>query len=75
MDVYDLLYLLKKPIKIKFCLRDMEYYVESINENGYCMIRFNNCYYKSVKEFFMKAMLNERMFYLWAFFVEGVEIV
>jgi hypothetical protein len=73
MDIYDLLYLLKQPAKAKIFAHGKEYNVESFNLNGYCMVKFNDKYYKNIKEFFNKAIIDDKKFYKWLYNVDYVE--
>lgn len=75
MDVYDLLYLLKKPAKAKFFAKGKEYDIESFNNNGYCIVKFNNKYYKNAKEFFNKAVIDGKKFYEYLINVDSVEVL
>lgn len=75
MDIYDLLYLLKQPAKARFFAKGKEYNVESVNLNGYCMVKFNDKYYKNAKEFFNKAIIEDKKFYEWLHNVDYVEVV
>lgn len=75
MDVYDLLYLFKQPAKAKFYAKGKEYNIESINLNGYCMVKFNDKYYKNAIEFFNKAVIDDKKFYEWINNVDYVEVV
>lgn len=74
MDIYDLLYLLKKPSKARFFAKGKLYKVESIDMNGYCMVKFKNKYYKNAKEFFNKAIIEGKRFYEWLYNVDYVEV-
>lgn len=75
MDVFDLLYLLKQPVKARFFAKSKEYHVESVNLNGYCMVKFNDKYYKNAKEFFNKAIIDDKKFHEWLHNVDYVEVI
>ncbi len=75
MDIYDLLYLLKKPAKAMFFANGKQYKVESVDMNGYCMVKFKNKYYKNAKEFFNKASIDGKKFYEWLHNVDYVEVI
>ena len=49
--------------------------IESININGYCMVKFNDKYYKNAIEFFNKAVIDDKKFYEWINNVDYVEVV
>ncbi len=75
MDIYDLLYCLKQPAKAKFFAQGKEYNIESLNLNGYCMVKFHDKYYKNIKEFFNKASIDGEKFDKWLYRVDYVEVV
>lgn len=74
MDIYDLLYLLKKPAKAKFYAKGKEYEIECVNLNGYNMVKFNDEYYKTIVDFFNKASIDGTKFYQWLENVDSVEV-
>lgn len=53
--IYDLFYYLKTPNKIIFRYKRKEYHVESILEDGMCVIHFEDKWYRTREEFFEKA--------------------
>lgn len=75
MDIYDLLYLLKKPARARVFANGKKYKIESVDMNGYCMVKFKNKYYKNVKEFFNKASIDGKKIYEWLDNVDYVEVI
>lgn len=57
-DFYDLYYLLKKPAKVTFEYEGEVQNLESLIENGECVIHFNDSWYRNVDEFFSKACVD-----------------
>ena len=57
-DLYDLYYLLLKPVKVGFTFNDDEYSVEALEENGEVVIKFGNKWYRTVDDFFAKAQID-----------------
>lgn len=58
-DLYDLYYLAKAPVKVKFYFEEEEQDWEVIEENGELVIRFNDKWYKTREDFFAKARIKE----------------
>ncbi|MCD8054197.1 MAG: sel1 repeat family protein [Lachnospiraceae bacterium] len=60
INLFDLYYLLKKPIKIAFFhdLLEESYEVEAIEEEGEVVIRFGNSWYRDPDDFFQNAAIN-----------------
>lgn len=58
-DFYDLFYLLKKPIKIKFSYNGVMQSLEAKIEDGACVVHFNDKWYHDRDEFFMKACIGK----------------
>lgn len=58
-DLYDLYYLAKTPVKVKFRFNDTEQEWESVEENGELVIRFNEKWYKTREDFFAKACIDD----------------
>lgn len=58
MNLYDLYYLLLKPVKVGFTFKDDEYSVEAVEENGEVVIKFGNKWYRTVDDFFAKAQID-----------------
>lgn len=57
-DLYDLYHALKKPMKVVFDYDDKTYEIESIEENGECVISFNGSWYRTLDDFFAKAKID-----------------
>ncbi len=58
MNLYDMYYLLLKPVKVGFTFKDDEYSVEAVEENGEVVIKFGNKWYRTVDDFFAKAQID-----------------
>lgn len=56
-DLYDLYHVLKKPTKVVFEYDDKTYEIESVEENGECVIFFNDSWYRTIDDFFAKAKI------------------
>lgn len=57
-DLYDLYYVLTKPNKVSFYYDGNVYEVESLIEDGELVIRFEDKWYRTVDDFFKKAMID-----------------
>ena len=58
IDFYDLFYVLKRPAKVSFYYHNEKQELESLPEDGALVIRFNDKWFRSRSEFFLKAVLN-----------------
>lgn len=58
-DFYDLFYLLRRPAKIRFTYEHREQELESLIEDGACVVHFNDKWYRSREEFFQKARIGD----------------
>ncbi len=56
--LYDLYYLLTSPVKVKFKFEDKLHEVESVEEDGAIVIRFDDKWFRTVDDFFQKAELD-----------------
>ncbi len=54
-DFYDLYYLLKQPVQIRFAYHGVEQKLEALLEDGICVVHFNDKWYRDRDEFFGKA--------------------
>lgn len=61
MDFYDLYYVLDRPAKISFFYQGKNQELESLMEDGTCIVRFNDKWFRSRDEFFQKAVLGDKM--------------
>ncbi len=59
LDLYDLYYIMRKPAKVAFTLlgSDEEYIVESIEDEDGLSVRFGDRWYRSIDDFFSKALI------------------
>jgi tetratricopeptide (TPR) repeat protein len=57
-DFYDMYYLLKSPVKVGFTFEGKEQSLETLMEEGACVIHFNDKWYRDRDEFFQKACIN-----------------
>lgn len=60
MDFYDLYYVLDRPARISFFYDDKKQELESLMEDGACVVRFNDKWFRSRDEFFQKAVLADQ---------------
>ncbi len=58
-NFYDLYYLLKYPVQVRFTYDGMEQKLEALLEDGVCVIHFNDQWYRNVDEFFAKARIGD----------------
>ena len=58
-DLYDLYYLAKSPIKVRFYFDEEEQAWEVVEEDGELVIRFNDKWYKTREDFFAKACIDD----------------
>lgn len=56
-DYFDLYELLKKPKKIRFRYNRRNYIVESLMEDGECVVKFGDKWFRTAKEFVEKAQI------------------
>jgi hypothetical protein len=57
MDLYDLYYVLRSPVKVRFMFEGKTHEVEAVEEDGVLSIRFDEGWYRSVDSFFRSAEL------------------
>lgn len=58
-DLYDLYYLAKTPVKVKFYFNEEEQAWETVEDDGELIIRFNDKWYKTREDFFAKACIDD----------------
>ena len=58
-DLYDLYYLAKSPVKVRFYFDEEEQAWEVVEEDGELVIRFNDKWYKTGEDFFAKACIDD----------------
>ena len=59
MEYFDLYYVLKKPTKVRFKYNSKNYEVESVIEDGKCIVRFQEKWYRSIDDFIIKACIDQ----------------
>ena len=59
-DFYDLYYLLTAPNKITFRYENKTYHLESVMEDGECVICFEDKWYRTVDDFFGNAVIGSK---------------
>ena len=57
-DLYDLYYLLLKPVKVRFFFEETQHEIEAVEENGEVVIRFDDKWYRTVDDLFQKAEID-----------------
>lgn len=58
-DLYDLYYLAKSPVKVRFYFEGKEQRWETVEEDGEIVIHFNDKWYKTREDFFAKACIDD----------------
>ena len=56
--LYDLYYLLTRPVKVRFVFEEEPHEVEAVQEGAALSIRFDDSWYRTVDDFFQKASVN-----------------
>ncbi len=74
-DLYDLYYLLKKPVKVSFMYKGREYEVESSMDEGAIAVRFEKKWYRTIDDFFNKAEIDGELLIVLYRDLYGFEIV
>ena len=57
-DLYDLYYLMLTPVKIRFTFEGDTHEVEASEEDGQIAIRFDDRWFRTIDDFFLKAELD-----------------
>lgn len=57
-DFYDLYYILNRPAKVSFIYQGKKHALESLFEDGACVVHFEDKWFRSRDEFFRKAVLD-----------------
>ena len=57
-ELYDLYYLLLKPVKVRFLFEEKVHEIEAVEEEGQVVIRFDDHWYRTVDDLFMNAELD-----------------
>lgn len=60
MDLFDLYYVLKRPAEVSFFYKDQSEKIESMMEDGSCVIHFQDKWYRDRDEFFQKARIGNQ---------------
>ena len=55
--LYDLYYLLLRPVKVRFSFEGEPHTVEAVEEDGQLSVRMDDSWYRTVDDFFQKAEL------------------
>ena len=56
--LYDLYYLLERPVKVRFTFEETPHEVEAVREGSALSIRFDDSWYRTVDDFFRKATID-----------------
>ena len=56
-ELYDLFYLLNKPVKVRFFFEEEPHEAEAVEEDGALVIRFDGRWFRTIDDFFAKAEL------------------
>ena len=78
MDLYDLYHVLRTPAKVSFFFEQDRHEAEAVEENGALVIRFDDTWFRTIDDFFLKAelfgeLVTTRYEELYDFEVEGAE--
>ena len=57
-SLYDLYELLKRPVRVGFTWQEEKHEVEAVREDGGLVIRFDDKWYRTVDDFFLKAEID-----------------
>ncbi|MBQ6384621.1 MAG: sel1 repeat family protein [Lachnospiraceae bacterium] len=60
IDFYDLYYVLRRPAGVSFFYRGGKHELESLMEDGACVVHFHDQWFRSRDDFFKKAMLDNQ---------------
>ena len=60
-DLYDLFTVLQKPACVRFFFGKQEHVVSSVMEDGECVIRFEEKWYRNVDDFFTSAAIEGKL--------------
>lgn len=60
-DFYDLYYLLKEPVKVAFRYKGRKYHVESVQDEGTMAVRFEDKWFRTIDDFFNKAVIDGKL--------------
>lgn len=74
-DLFDLYYLMKKPVKVAFWYEQKKYTVESFQEEESCTVKFGNKWYRSVSDFISKATIQGEKLTTINMILYGFEVV
>ncbi|MBR7007506.1 MAG: sel1 repeat family protein [Ruminococcus sp.] len=75
-DLYDLYYLFKKPVKIKFTYNGEDCFVESVQEpDGSLSVKYGEHWYRSVDAFLKNAKIDDKRLTMIPFKLSRFEVV
>ena len=57
-DLYDLYYLMREPVKVRFRYNDEEHIAEAVKEEGGIAVSFDGKWFRTIDDFFRSAELN-----------------
>lgn len=75
INIFTLSYLMKNPVRIVFMYKDKSYKIETLNENGNIIVRFENKWYRNIKEFYINAKINDCLITSLVYDIYGIEII
>ncbi len=73
MDIYDLFYYFKKPGRVSFKYDTKTYWINSDMDGKFVSIEFENKWYQEVKEFLMRAMVENKKISALAYYIKDVK--
>lgn len=74
-DFYDLYFLLKNPVKVRFSYFGEEQVLEAVPEEGTCAVHFNDHWYRDRDDFFGKACVDDERLSAVYDLLEGFEVI
>ena len=75
LDLFDLLYVLQQPHRVKIVLGGDDYFVESFYSDQRLIVRFGNKFYRNANEFFDKCRIGKFLLQSLMNFVDKIEVI
>lgn len=75
LNIFNISYLMKSPIRIIFMYEDDSYEIETVNEEDGIVVHFGNKWYRSVEEFYKNAKIVNDSITTLAYELYGFEVI
>lgn len=75
LDIYDLLYICKKPCFVHFYYEDKKYDLQAIEEENEVVIHFEGKWYHNITDFFNQATLNNEYITRLSSYIYNIEVI